>query len=737
MSNNINTIETLDTSPFKRLVLSFGGVPADFKESMTYYELLAWLCNYLEKEVLPKVNETAEKYNELITAFNTLKDYVDNYFDNLDVQEEINNKLDEMAESGELGPIIAEYFDHSVIVRNTLADFTSDESFTSEGLTIKTLGYHSINDGGGAYYYTRTKTEADTDNGGSIIFLQNNLVGVLLNTNGKVNVKQFGAYGDGTHDDATSINNAIAYIKANISILNTLFFPVGKYRVNDDINDIDFPLQIEGESTSNLIGYTGTGTAILDTRTNTTPLFTYLAPEGEYEQGQAIRSIELTTNLTTAKKCLHFEKVGWDLILDTISITNYKGNAITFNGTNDAYIQNCSILACGSYQNDTVYYAIEEGGNAHHYDNCHFEHCPYIIHETSISFHNRYTGCKFENGNADPYKSLNSQIKLESPTYGSEFNGCLFTMPNCYGYYNYFPSLSPSDIPFYIDDNNNARTIITNCQAQPASRGTLPDQSPYNITDARFYKGGNYKTITNNNISGCSVSVPFMIINRATVTGNTFIGKARNFNGHSVLDGLLSNLINGTRTTFTGNNFWAENDIDTRVIPCINGSNNLISGNYVMSATHGIITSGINNNYITPYRYAGGQQMFDNYPFSYFDLCDPEHYDRLSVGTNTTVSNVPYFSRRINISAATDVDASFQAYAPFSGLLHFKYISNVSIPVTIRTANAATDVGTLIGDGKMHEFTANKTVANAVRFTFYTRGMSGGEQITIIEPYAE
>lgn len=46
---------------------------------------------------------TVENY---INQFNELHDYVHDYFDNLDVQEEINNKLDAMTEDGTLGEIL-------------------------------------------------------------------------------------------------------------------------------------------------------------------------------------------------------------------------------------------------------------------------------------------------------------------------------------------------------------------------------------------------------------------------------------------------------------------------------------------------------------------------------------------------------------------------------------------------------------------------------------------------------
>lgn len=47
-----------------------------------------------------------QQFSDLEAAFNTLKDWIDGYFDNLDVQQEINNKLDAMRESGELESIL-------------------------------------------------------------------------------------------------------------------------------------------------------------------------------------------------------------------------------------------------------------------------------------------------------------------------------------------------------------------------------------------------------------------------------------------------------------------------------------------------------------------------------------------------------------------------------------------------------------------------------------------------------
>lgn len=54
------------------------------------------------------VQQTASEVVDYQNAFDELKNFVDNYFKNLDVQEEINNKLDVMADDGTLAKIINE-----------------------------------------------------------------------------------------------------------------------------------------------------------------------------------------------------------------------------------------------------------------------------------------------------------------------------------------------------------------------------------------------------------------------------------------------------------------------------------------------------------------------------------------------------------------------------------------------------------------------------------------------------
>lgn len=178
----MKTIDTIDTSPFKKLVMTIGELPTTFIDSMSYYEALAWLVDYIQKTVIPAVNNNAEAVEELQKLFVELKSFVDNYFENLDVQEEIDNKLDEMAESGQLAEIIAQFLGlKSVYGFNTIADMAVSE-YLNEGSICKTLGQTNVDAGDGSYYLVRQRTNDDNPDGVNVVVLTNtvNLVAELI-----------------------------------------------------------------------------------------------------------------------------------------------------------------------------------------------------------------------------------------------------------------------------------------------------------------------------------------------------------------------------------------------------------------------------------------------------------------------------------------------------------------------------------------------------------------------------
>lgn len=194
---NLKTVNTVDTRPFKKLVMTIGELPTSFVESMTYYELLAWFTNYLETVIIPTVNNNGEAVEELQDKFidlknateeeiaefeenitilyNQLKSYVDNYFDNLDVQSEIDHKLDEMVTDGTMEQIInQEIFSD---ITNAIGDITKLETVNKgnlvEGVNCANRNhidyyrrkygcyYKEFTDKGGVSYFDNVKIYRD------------------------------------------------------------------------------------------------------------------------------------------------------------------------------------------------------------------------------------------------------------------------------------------------------------------------------------------------------------------------------------------------------------------------------------------------------------------------------------------------------------------------------------------------------------------------------------------------
>ena len=209
MASGLENIETVE-SPFRRFVTTIGVFPTAFTDAMTYYECLAYLVKYMEETLIPAINENAEAVEELQGLYIQLKAYVDNYFDNLDVQEEINNKLDQMVEDGTLQEIITSYIQQNVTwTFDSIADMKSATNLV-EGSYAQTVGYHSRGDGGGAYFLIRENTGSETEGNGKFI-INSTLIAEMLYT-GEVNIRQFGADGDTTTDESSIVQSAIDYV---------------------------------------------------------------------------------------------------------------------------------------------------------------------------------------------------------------------------------------------------------------------------------------------------------------------------------------------------------------------------------------------------------------------------------------------------------------------------------------------------------------------------------------------
>ena len=116
---------------FPRFINNLGIIPTSYKDSMDYYQTLAWLCKYLEETINPTVNQNGDAVEELQGLYVELNNYVTHYFDNLDVQEEINIKLDHMASSGQLSalldPIVNDKFEE---IEESITEFENQTNET-------------------------------------------------------------------------------------------------------------------------------------------------------------------------------------------------------------------------------------------------------------------------------------------------------------------------------------------------------------------------------------------------------------------------------------------------------------------------------------------------------------------------------------------------------------------------------------------------------------------------------
>lgn len=220
-------------------------LPLVYDDSLSYYELLCKVVDYLNKTI-ENVNELSVNFDKLQQMFNTLKKYVDNYFNNLDVQEEINKKLDEMAKNGELTILLQKVFNFYVTPQMYGAKgdgINDDTEFIKSALNSgKVVVFPS-----GIYLITETLEITDdktimgcgitnttiTSQGGVSIFNiigKNNFlsnIGIKGRTNtGILNKPSFGINlnynnGDGADSRNTISNVEVYYFETGINIANS------------------------------------------------------------------------------------------------------------------------------------------------------------------------------------------------------------------------------------------------------------------------------------------------------------------------------------------------------------------------------------------------------------------------------------------------------------------------------------------------------------------------------------
>lgn len=219
----MNEYDYKNLTPFKWFILeNFPFIEASF-DALTNYQLFCKLGEEMNK-IINNVNLSGEQVENLTNAFIQLQNYVNNYFSNLDVQDEIDNKLDEMAEQGILQTIILNYVNLKKIY-NSFNDMINDE-YLQENQIVEILGYYDAFDGGGATYKITT---IDTNR---IQYQINNteLYANLLIKDNTINIKQLGARPQDKNNNKYDIKD---YLTSYVNYLNKsnekikLYIPAG------------------------------------------------------------------------------------------------------------------------------------------------------------------------------------------------------------------------------------------------------------------------------------------------------------------------------------------------------------------------------------------------------------------------------------------------------------------------------------------------------------------------------
>lgn len=391
---------------FRRWVLqNFPFIEQDF-DALTDYQLICKVAEYLNK-CIETVNASTEQIEILTNAFNALKDYVDNYFDNLDLQEEVNNKLEQMAESGELEDIIGIYLQTTAVwAFDTVADMVSSTNL-SAGSFAKTMGYYSRGDNGGSFY--RIENSDAVQDGGSIIDLNNGLKARLITSN-SLNVAQFGI--DSTH--TTNIQNLVNFV--NASTISKLEFNPIDYSIDEmlDIQKNNFVL--DGNGCNITLGDTAGRKSIFKITGENTVIKNITITGNENVQDQW--SITTYTDICDRRP---FNITSNIIDVSNVNINNVWGEGFMFYGYTDVKISNCILdkIGGGFYRTDAQG-ANDNFGDAFYFSG-HDGNANILIENVYCNGYTDSTGRGSRGGvvleNLGSYTIENTNVKINNSTF--------------------------------------------------------------------------------------------------------------------------------------------------------------------------------------------------------------------------------------------------------------------------------------------------------------------------------
>lgn len=206
----------------------------------------------------------------------------------------------------------------------SVASMKADTELT-DGQLVQTEGYWDKQYAGGAYYDIVNSTSLTVDEG-KCIQLDNGLYAELHVVNDTVTVNQFGAYGDGEHNDEKAINLSVNSNASNI------LFESERYKINRRIDIISSNKTIIGNNTT--IFYDNDFVFVDDF------IIGIFNKEGAIIDNILIQNLSLINNNTTkAEEILMLKVIGAE------NIEVYKCNLESYNveGNNDRRVTNIDL----------------------------------------------------------------------------------------------------------------------------------------------------------------------------------------------------------------------------------------------------------------------------------------------------------------------------------------------------------------------------------------------------------
>lgn len=508
---------------------NLGIIPSGYRNSMDYYEIVAWLCKFLEETVIPTVNENGNAVLELQNLYNELNSYVTNYFENLDVQDEINNKLDQMVADGTLSQILNNYTNITKVYPTFSSLFADAENLTA-GINVKTLGYYTENDGGGATY----KITANNDTPGNYYeLLTANLYASMIIENNTINFKQLGARAQ----TATSKIDNKEYLEKFLNFCNVnkkitkLYIPTGIWCFSEVVfPQITQGFIIYGDEALNL-DYGLAGTIITAFSNNQNSVWSIGETSVNSCKSFTIKNLNFSSGIYDPETLTapHLNKVKTALniinssfgILDNIGFVNIWGRALTIASTWEMYYKLLFFRHIDAQDTEGILVIDDlselhandySGVNASAFDNVMFE----AFHGTPIYIkaNSNFGNSSFKNINIEDFRYQNPDNQvlyhtLENPPISyrdnSEFivKSIIECENNC------------SMLPLYINNlelNNIAYRYYTD----------FTSQKNY-IIDTILHLGNNYRgNITFGNINCQGIAKDLILMSNYP---NNIIGK--------------------------------------------------------------------------------------------------------------------------------------------------------------------------------------------------------------------